>query len=295
MGIAIQAYAPAHGGGRQTFSRDQFWGLVMVVPYVAVFLMLVVYPVGYGLYLGSDADSYRRLFNDPAYWQTVRNTLVFLLVAVNIKLFAALLISGFFLNKSVWVRVVALIFVLPWAVPSFISILSFRWMLNAEWGMLNGLIFKLTGSFGYPWLLDKNMALGWIIVVHIWKWLPFWTLIMLAGRLAIPTDLYEAAEMDGATGLQKFRFVTVPSIAALYFTSTVLSTIWSLGDFNSVYLLTGGGPGDNTHLLATLGIRYGFGQNDVGTATASVITALPLLVPLVIVMLHWIRKQEAAR
>jgi len=273
-------------------ASDQFWGLIMLVPYAAVFVTLVAYPVLYGLYLGMDLSSYQRLFADPAYWQTVRNTVIFLLVAVNIKLFAALLISGFFLHKSRWVRFVSAVFVLPWAVPSFISILSFRWMLNAEWGMLNNIWFWLTGEFGPAWLLDKDMALGWIIAVHIWKWLPFWTLIMVSGRLAIPKDLYEAAEVDGASPLQRFWYVTVPSIAALYFTSTVLSTIWSLGDFNSVYLLTGGGPGDNTHLLATLGIRYGFGQNDIGTGVATVVTALPLLLPLVILLLYWIRKQE---
>jgi len=94
------------------------------------------------------------------------------------------------------------------------------------------------------------------IAVHIWKSLPFWTLILIAGRLAIPHDLYEAASVDGATKFQKFKYVTWPSLRTLYLTSTILSMIWTLGDFNSVYLLTGGGPADLTHVLATLGIRY---------------------------------------
>src|SRR5437867_12601218 len=82
------------------------------------------------------------------------------------------------------------------------------------------------------------------ILVHIWKALPFWTLILMAGRLAIPKELYEAASVDGASGWQKFRYVTWPSIRTLYLTSTLLSLIWTLGDFNSVYLLTGGQPAD---------------------------------------------------
>ena len=94
------------------------------------------------------------------------------------------------------------------------------------------------------------------MLMHIWKSLPFWTLILLAGRMAIPGEQYEAASVDGATNWQKFRFITWPSMRGLYLTSTLLSTIWTLGDFNSVYLLTGGGPADLTHVLATLGIRY---------------------------------------
>lgn len=284
--------APPAPGWR--LSSDHAWGLAMLVPYAAVFATLVVYPVCYGFWIGSDPASYRRLFSDPAYWETMRNTVIFLVVAVNTKLFLALLVSGFFVAGNKWTRFVSLVFVLPWAIPSFISIISFRWMLNAEWGMLNNVWFQLTGDFGPGWLLDKNLALGWIIVVHIWKWLPFWTIIMLAARLSIPGDLYEAAGIDGASRLQMFRHVTVPSVAGAYLTSTVLSTIWSLGDFNSVYLLTGGGPGDRTHVLATLGIRYAFGQNDVGAGMASVITALPILIPLVVVLVRWLGRQEDA-
>ncbi len=136
-----------------------------------------------------------------------------------------------------------MLFVLPWAVPSIPTILSVRFMLNPEWGVINQLIFKLTGDDGPNWLNDPTLALSLAMVVHIWKSLPFWTLILLAGRLAIPGDLYEAASVDGASGWQKFRFITWPSMQTLYVTCTFLSMIWTLGDFNSVYLLTGGGPG----------------------------------------------------
>ena len=123
-----------------------------------------------------------------------------------------------------------------------------------------------------------------MIATHIWKYLPFWTLILLAGRMAIPTDLYEAATIDGATPLQKFGYVTWPNLNNLYITSTLLSTIWSLGDFNSVYLLTGGGPAEKTHVLATLGIRYAFNLQEIGVGMATVMTALPVLIPLLIVL-----------
>jgi len=104
--------------------------------------------------------------------------------------------------------------------------------------------------------------------------------------MAIPTDLYEAATIDGASPLQKFLFVTWPQLKNLYVTSTLLSTIWSLGDFNSVYLLTGGGPAEKTHVLATLGIRYAFNLHQIDVGVACVMTALPFLVPLVVILIR---------
>jgi multiple sugar transport system permease protein len=125
--------------------------------------------------------------------------------------------------------------------------------------------------------------------MHIWKSLPFWTLILVAARLSIPADLYEAASVDGANSWQKFRFVTWPSMQTVYVTSTILSMIWTLGDFNSVYLLTGGGPADLTHVLATLGIRY-LRLDEVDMAMASIVCALPLVLPLVFFMMKRLSK-----
>jgi multiple sugar transport system permease protein len=125
--------------------------------------------------------------------------------------------------------------------------------------------------------------------MHIWKSLPFWTLILISGRLAIASDIYEAASVDGATGWQKFLHVTWPSLKTLYFTSTILSMIWTLGDFNSVYLLTGGGPADLTHVLATLGIRY-LRLDQIELSMASIVFAMPLVLPLVYIMMKRLSK-----
>lgn len=261
------------------------WGVVLVLPYVFVFAAFVLYPIVYGLWLGSDLSSYRRLQGDPIYWRTVRNTLVFILAGVNLKLFLALLLSGFFFLPHRWIRWLGVVFILPWAVPSIPTILSYRWMLNSEWGMLNSLLFKL-GIEGPWWLNRPDLALGAAITVHIWKWTPFWTLILLAGRMAIPQEVYEAAALDGASAVKGFVHVTFPMLRNLYLTSTLLSTIWTLGDFNSIYLLTGGGPVDSTHVLATLGIRYAFVVGDLRTGVAVAITALPFVVPLVVYLVR---------
>jgi multiple sugar transport system permease protein len=270
-------------------SEKQVWALLFTAPYIVVFLAFVVFPVGYAFWLARDPHLYVELSEDPIFLRTVVNTLVFLIVAINVKMVMALFLSGFFTHKRWWVKVLAVLFVLPWAVPSIPTILSVRFMLNPEWGVVNTLIFSLTGDDGPNWLNDPTLALSLSMVVHIWKSLPFWTLILLAGRLAIPGELYEAASVDGAGAWHRFRFITWPSISTLYVTCTFLSMIFTVGDFNSVYLLTGGGPADLTHVLATLGIRY-LRLDQVGLAMASIVCALPLILPLVFVMMKRLSK-----
>ncbi len=276
------------------FGLEATWGAIMALPYIVFFLVFVVWPVVYGLWLGSDPASYTTLFADPIFARTAFNTLVFLAVAINLKLLIALFLSGFFARTKPWIRWLSIIFILPWAVPSIPTLFSFRWMLNSEWGMLNGILWDVFGIEGPWWLVDPQLAFGSVIFVHIWKYLPFWTLILLAGRMAIPTDLYEAARIDGASPWQSFTNITWPQLKNLYITSTLLSTIWSLGDFNSVYLLTGGGPAELTHVLATLGFRYAFNLHEVGIGMASVMVALPVLVPLVFILMRRLGKGSTA-
>jgi len=277
---AREAIAPP----QEPLSAWQAWGLILIAPYVLVFLGFVVYPVGYGLWLARHPQSYVDLFADPVFPRAVVNTLVFLVVGINLKMIVALLLSGFFVQARTWIKWLSLLFILPWAVPSIPTILSIRFMFNPEWGIINSVIFRLTGDDGPNWLNEPTLALSLAILVHIWKSLPFWTLILVAGRLAIPGELYEAASVDGASSWQKFRYVTWPSMQTLYLTCTILSMIWTLGDFNSVYLLTGGGPADLTHVLATLGIRY-LRLDQLSLAMASIVCAMPLVLPLVYFMM----------
>jgi multiple sugar transport system permease protein len=275
--------APA-GPRRRGLSAWQTWGMVLLTPYVLVFAVFVLYPIGYGLWLARHPASYVKLFEDPVFARTVVNTLVFLVVGINVKMLVALFLSGFFVQTRTWIKWLSLLFILPWAVPSIPTILSLRFMLNPEWGIINSTIFRLTGADGPNWLNNPTLALGLSILVHIWKSLPFWTLILIAGRLAIPGEMYEAASVDGATRWQKFEFITWPSLRTLYLTSTILSMIWTLGDFNSVYLLTGGQPADQTHVMATLGLRY-LRLDQVDMSLATVVCALPLVLPLVYFMM----------
>ena len=123
------------------------------------------------------------------------------------------------------------------------------------------------------------LAMSANILSYIWKWLPFWTLIFIAGRMAIPPDIYEAAEIDGATGWQRLVHVTFPLLANVYLVSTLLFSIWTIGDFNTVYFVSYGAPARLTDVLATYGFHqaYDFGYPNLGNA--AMMSALPVLIP----------------
>jgi len=152
--------------------------------------------------------------------------------------------------------------------------------------------FKLAHVEGPSWLNDRWTALGAVIVSHIWKWTPFWTLILLAGRMAIPLEIRDTARVDGATGMRGFVYITFPLLANLYLICTLLSTIFLLGDFNAVNFVSGGGPANQTHVLATLGIRDAFEIAHPRLGVAAVMSALPLVIPLVIVLMRKLRTTE---
>ena len=278
-------------GGLQ---RSEFvWAVAFIIPYAAVFLAFVAYPVVYGLWLGHDPALYAELLSEPIYQRTVVNTVLYVVIGVNLKMFGALLLSGLFMRRGWWVKGLLLIFVLPWAMPALPAFISIHWMLNGQWGLLNNTLWELFHIDGPGWLeTSRWLALGSVIASHIWKWMPFWTVILLAGRMAIPQELYEAAEMDGATGLKRFVHVTFPLLANLYLICTLLSTVFTLGDFNAVYFVSGGGPALSTHVLATLGIRNAFEIARPDLGMAAVMSALPLMIPLVIVLMRKMRTTE---
>lgn len=278
-------------GGLQ--GSEYAWAVAFIVPYVALFLVFVAYPVVYGLWLGHNPSLYVELFEDPIYQRTVVNTVLYLAIGVNLKMFGALLLSGFFMRRGWWVKGLLLIYVLPWAVPALPTFLSIHWMLNGQWGLLNNVLWELFNIDGPGWVeTSRWLALGSVVASHIWKWMPFWTVILLAGRMAIPQELYEAAAVDGATGVRRFVHVTFPLLANLYLVCTLLSTIFTLGDFNSVFFVSGGGPALSTHVLATLGIRDAFDIARPELGVAAVMSALPLMIPLVVLLMRKLRTTE---
>jgi multiple sugar transport system permease protein len=295
----LAAATPVRGDGRwrptwhgHLHGSDLTWAIAFVVPYGAVFFAFAVYPIAYGLWMGREPSLYARVVSDPHYMTTVINTLLYVGLSVNVQMFLALLLSGFFMRPRRWIKALLVIYILPWALPAVPAFLSFHWMLIGEQGLVDSILRALFGIDGPIWFNRRGLALASNIVAYIWKWMPFWTVIFLAGRMAIPLEIYEAANVDGATGPRRFVHVTFPLLANIYFVCTLLSTIWTLGDFNGVYFVSGGAPAKSTDVLATLGIRYALdlGQPELGVAV--MLSALPLLIPLVIVLMRAVQTTE---
>jgi multiple sugar transport system permease protein len=268
------------------------WALAFVAPYAAVFFAFALYPIAYGLWMGGNPSLYAELFADPHYADAAVNTALFAGFATNVMMFLALLLSGFFMRRRWWIKALLVVCMLPWALPAIPAFVSFHWMLIGNYGFLDSLIGAVLGVDGPVWFNDRSLALGADIVSYIWKWLPFWTLIFLAGRMAIPPDLYEAADIDGATGYRRFIHVTVPLLANLYLICTALSTIWAIGDFTTVELVSSGAPARSTEVLATLSVSYAFERSQPGLGVAAALSALPVLIPIVILLIRRIETRE---
>jgi multiple sugar transport system permease protein len=257
-----------------------------------VFVAFVVYPVVYGLWMASEPSLYRDLVANPLYARTVVNTALFVGLGVNVKLFLALLLSGFFMRRRWWIRALLPIYILPWALPAIPAFVSFHWMLIGEEGFVDSALSKVFGIQGPLWFHDRWLALGSNIAAYIWKWMPFWTLTFFAARTAIPQEIYEAADVDGAGGCRRFVHVVFPLLRNLYLVCTLLSTLWTIGDFTTVSLVSEGAPAYSTDVLATLGLHYAFDGAQPSLGVAAVMSALPVLIPITIVLMRMLQTRE---
>ncbi|HTO10637.1 MAG TPA: sugar ABC transporter permease [Candidatus Binatia bacterium] len=262
------------------------WAIAFVAPYAVVFVAFVVYPVAQGLWMARDPSLYRALLADALYPPTVLNTALFVGVGVNAKMFLALLLSGFFMRRRWWIKALLPVFMLPWALPSIPAFVSFHWMLIGEEGLVDRLLWVLFGLPGPLWFNDRWLALTWNIVADVWKWLPFWTLTFFAARMAIPRDIYEAADVDGAGAADRFVHIIVPLLGNLYLVCTLLDTLWTIGDFTTVSLVSEGAPAYSTNVLATLGFHYAFDAAQPALAVAAVMSALPVLIPITLLVMR---------
>jgi multiple sugar transport system permease protein len=269
---------------------DPIYATVFLAPYAAVFAGFVVYPLVFGLWMGSDPALYARLFSDPRYVTTLANTLILVLVGVNVKMALAFLLSGFFFDRRWWKQALLAVFLLPWALPALTVFLSMHYMLVTEWGLLDSLWRSVTGEDGPLFLVSQPIAMTCNVLAYIWKFLPFWTLVLLGARMAIPREIYEAAAIDGASSAQCLRYVTAPLLANVYLICTLLSVVWTFGDFPTAYFVSSGAPARLTDVLATYGFHmaYDFGYPRLGVA--AMLSALPFVVPLVWLLMRRVRR-----
>jgi multiple sugar transport system permease protein len=298
--------SPAAWAGR-ALDHEQVLGYLLVAPVVLLLLALVAYPFVISVSMaltdrtiGNPGHfigllNIQRLFQDQIYLQTLHNTFVYTAGATVLKLVAgfglALLINERFRFRQA-VRSAVL---LPWIVPAALGSMAWLWIFAPSFSVLNWILIHLgVVKIGLPWLVDSNLALFSVILVNAWRGIPFFGITLLAGLQTIPQELYEATAIDGAGKLGRFWYVTVPLMRPILLITLVLSIIWTFSDFQTVYALTGGGPINSTHLLATLSYQVGIASGRLGEGAAISLTMLPALFVLVAVQIYYLRKAASA-
>ncbi|WP_447008855.1 carbohydrate ABC transporter permease [Saccharothrix sp. DSM 118769] len=284
---------------------DRHWyAYAMVLPVVVVIAVLVLFPLAQGVfftftninegnianpvldrpatYVGVGLDNYLNILSGDssygAFWGTLVRTLIWTFGCVffhyTIGLGLALLLNRQVRGRSVY----RVLLILPWAVPAFISAFTWKYMFNAQYGIINQAL-RAVGLPDPVWLGQSDWALVAVMIVNTWLGVPFMMVALLGGLQSIPGDLYEAAEVDGATPWQRFRHVTLPGLQAVSSTVVLLGIIWTFNMFAIIYLITG--PNPNTRILVTYAFERFFSGASRDFAVASTYGVLILSVLLV--------------
>ncbi len=281
-------------------------GYALIVPLVLVMLGLLAYPVVSALLISFQdkmlgkpgrfigLDNYAELlFGDRRFRMVVRNSVVFTFASVLGKLIIGLGMAVM-LNQRMTMRTMFRGWLLlPWVAPTFVTALTWRWMFDGTSGVFNFILARL-GLIDVPiaWLGNASTALMAVTATNIWHGFPFFGVSLLAALQAIPSELYEAAEVDGASAWQKFRYITIPGIMTVLIITTMLSTIWTFNDFQIVYIMTGGGPAFATHIFATYAYTIGFSGSRLGYAIAVSTFLTPFLIVMILALSPLILRGE---
>lgn len=242
--------------------------------------------------------NFQRLFVDAVFWKAAINTAYFSVMEVVLVTLVSLGIALLLNHPMGRSGLFRILLIVPWAIAPVANAVLWKWILNANYGVLNGILKSLGIIENYKvWLGAPFSALNFLLIVDVWKSVPFVALLMLAGLQRVPQSLYRAAYMDGAGPLQSFLHVTLPTMRGVLAITIVLQTIWSLRVFDLVFVLTRGGPADATVLLNFLAYRVTFNFLDLGygSAIANVIFALTFILAALYVWLLWPRKAGDVR
>ena len=242
-------------------------------------------------------QNFRSVIRSPVFLRALRNTFVFTLVSqvavITLGNILARALMKTFHGKSI----VRLLILMPWAAPISLATLGWLWIFDSTFSVINW-VLKVVGWLGpgqwYYWLGDTTLGMIAIITIHVWRMLPFSTVILLAGLTSIPKEVHEAADIDGAGPFAKAFQVTLPMMLPILTVAVLFGVVFTFTDMSVVYLLTRGGPYNSTHVLASLAYQDGVLGGDVGRGAAVAIFLVPVLVIMAILMLRASRRAEVA-
>ncbi len=279
-------------------------GIILMLPAGLVLLAFMGYPFLLGIWLSlTDTmigqpgqfiglENFSDLLTDSIFQQTARNTFVYALVTVPFKAALGLGLALVLNNRLRLSDPIRAAVLMPWIVPTALSSLGwfmifdpmfspFSWLLKS-WGLIDKNI---------NFLGDPTFAIASVCFANIWRGVPFFAITILAGLQAVPQELHEAASIDGAGIWHRFRHVTVPIIQGVVLIATLFSIIWTFADFQLIYILTKGGPANQTHIFGTYAYQIGLSATEIGQGAAIAIYMFPVLAVFAILLLTYLRKE----
>ncbi len=294
-------------GMTRFLENERLLAFVLLTPTVILLGLFIAYPFVMGVWLALTNTSvgnigefiglrnFIKAWNDSifrtAFWNTSFYTFWATLFKLALGMWLALLLNRHFRGK----RIVRASMLLPFIIPTVLSTFAWRWMFDPTFSVLNWLLYQ-TGfiTTKVPFLSDGTYGMWCAIVINTWRGMPFFAITLLAGLQTISTDLQEAASLDGANGWQRFWHVTWPLLKPVTIVVVVFSVIQTFSDFQLIYVLTGGGPANATHLLATYAYQIGVATGLLGEGAAISLFMLPVLFIVVWLQLRYLRRLEGA-
>jgi multiple sugar transport system permease protein len=296
---------------RTPTARRYLFGYTLLAPAVLYVGLLVGVPFVFSLYLAmSDAsvgapiarfvgvENFTAALESGTFYVALRNTLVFTVGAGILKGLLGTTLAFLLMQPFRGRKVVRALVVIPFTLPIAVSVLGWKWMFDSQFSVVNWALSRLSligdyGSADWPvWLGQPGLALFAVMFVNVWRGFPFSAIVLMAGMTSVAPEIIEAAKVDGASFLQRFRKVIVPMIAPILFIGTAFDTVFTLSDLSIVYLLTNGGPDGATEILPTLAYNTGIRAGALGRGAAISLFLFPLLLPAMVLLLRTLRRRQ---
>ncbi len=278
-------------------------GYALISPALFLMLLLLAYPFVLAVWisltdrvLGEPGKfvwvrNFTKLLQDSLFRQTVWNSFIYTASTVFLKMVLGIILAVLLNQQMPRRNLVRGALLLPWIVPTSLSVLTWLWMFDSLFSVVNYILLSLgLISKKIPWLGDPFWAMVSVITVNTWRGLPFFAISFLAGLMTIPKELYEAAETDGARGFRKFWHITLPLLQPVIAVVILFSTIWTFADFQIVYILTHGGPINATQIFATMAYDVALVAGRIGEGSAISLFLFPALLAVIILMLRYLRR-----
>ena len=304
----VVSYRPSGLGQRleSILGRDWKIALPFILPMLILMAGLIFWPFISAIVMSTTAlnlqtgevfsvgfRNFERLFRSSDYLLAIGNTINFTFWSLSIKFITGMTIALILHSRVPFKNLMAAIMLMPWIVPEIVTALAWKSIYDPLFGGLNPILLGL-GVVDKPlgWLSDPQMAMGSVIAVNVWKGIPFFTLLLLAGLKAIDTEQLEAAEVDGANAVQRFRYVTLPGLKYVVLIVLLLSFISTFNQFGLILLMTGGGPSGATKLYSILAYEKAIGSLQYGPGSAIALSVAPLMAILIALLAKFLRRDD---